>query len=303
MNKYGIILIKGVVLGLLLVWAILTQDVGKIWASLLEIKASYFAAFFFVNVVAVALASTNIYYLLRPLGGAVPWRRLFYFDVLSLIGAYYTPGGVGGVGTLAFLLNREGVGLKDSTVVLLLDKAITLSVALCSLCLYVALVPGRAEISLEWFALLALALVLGYLVLRKFSRLHLMFVKILQRLWVYHKGLHIVLLNIVLSTMIFLLSVFQFLLMARAMGVEVVNVLLLVVSYGALQIINYLPISFGGVGVGEVAAIYLWQSAGLTSEQVIAIFVVVRVFTLLSTLIMTGVAILLGEKMGQAESQ
>lgn len=289
MKRLLLLVVKLGLLVALLTLAAATQNLREIWALVAGANLVYMLIFFALNVTAVALASSNLFLLLRPLGKSLPWRRLFYFDLLSLAGAYYTPGGVGGLGVVVSMMSREGVGLKDSTVAVLVDKGVTLLVATVFLLVYV-LAFQSGGLVVQWHGLAALVFLAAILAVAMLASpwVRQSAAKIIDRARRYSGHYRLFAINILITLGIFGLSALQFFVAFAAVGIEVADWLLILVSYGVLLLINYLPITFGGIGLGEVAAVFLWASLGLASEQILAAFLVVRLFTLVSTLLLGG---------------
>ncbi len=292
MKRLFLLIIKLGVLVALLALAVATQNLKEIWTLVAGTNFLYILLFFVLNALSVALASSNLFLLLRPLGKWLPWRRLFYFDLLSLAGAYYTPGGIGGLGTVIFMMNREGVGLKDSTVAVLVDKGVTLLVALFSSAVYM-LIYYNSALVVNWYSLAGLVFLAALVAVVMFSTLWIRqsAAKIMGRARCYIGQYRLLIANMIITAGILGLSALQFIVAFAAVGVEVTDWLLIIVSFGVLLLINYLPITFGGIGLGEAAAVFLWASLGIASEQILAVYLVVRLFTLASTLILGGGAV------------
>lgn len=288
----SLLVVKVCVFAALVGWVIGTQDLNEIWVLVVNASYIYFPLFFVFNALGVALSSFNVFLLLRPLGKRMEWRRVFYFDRLSLVGGHYTPGGVGGLGMMVYLMARDGVGLKDSAVVVFVNKLVTLLVALLFLPVYVFVYHGgNIDIKFHWllvFGLAAAAIAVAILISTKVRQ---SVQKIAARLWCYSGQVPLLLGTVVVTVCIFSFASMQFLVAFSAVGVNVDDGLLILVTYGLLLLINYLPITFGGIGLGEAAAVVLWSGLGITSEQILAGYLVMRVFVLLSTLLLGGSAL------------
>lgn len=300
------IAVKVVVLAILVGLALATQDMGKIAGMIAKANYYYFMPYLLLGTAMVALASTNLFLLLRPLDIDLRWRRLFYFDALSLAGSYYTPGGMGGIGIVVYMMKREGVKLSDSAVVVLMDKVITLAVAVLFSVIYLlAYSRGWPVMRWNWLTILALLSVLGIAVMlsrRKFSPLAQ---KIKESIRCYARQYSPLLANSVITMGNYCLTTLAIALAFSAAGVTVsmTNLEVILVSCGILGLINMLPISFNGIGVGEMAAVYLWAESGLSSEEILAAFIVWRIFALVTTLLLSGaaIAIWLFERRGEGD--
>jgi uncharacterized membrane protein YbhN (UPF0104 family) len=293
MKRYALLALKLGVLAALLALAVVTQNLREIWALISGANLIYLLYFLVLAIAAVALATTNLFLLLRPLGKKLPWLRLFYFDRLSMWGAYYTPGGIGGLGSLVFMMSREGVGLKDSIVAVMADKVVTLIVALLFTAVYL-LVYHSGALAVKWYELAALALLamFGAVAMSVSTWARESARKIFDRLGCYRGQYGLLLANMIITVSIFGLVTTQFIVAFSAVGIEVTDWRLILVSYGILLLINHLPITFGGIGLGEAAAVLLWAGLGITSEQILSAFLLTRVFTLVSTMLLGGEAMI-----------
>lgn len=283
-----LVLKLGVLVGMLAL-AVVTQDLHQIW--LLVAGANLYSLLLFIALHAaiVALSSSNLYLLLRPLGKRLRWRRFFYFELLSLVGVYYTPGGIVGLGGVIYMMSRDGVGLKDSTVTVLANKGIMLIAAVLFLAIYLG-VYFSGELVVIWYGLVVLVLVtvLGMVAIFASVWARQTVAKIIDRVRCYRGHYLLFTANAVITIGLFALSALQIIGCLSAVGIEVKDYWLIFFSYGALPLINQLPITFGGLGVGEAAAVFLWSELGAPSEQILAAFILMRIFTLVSTMLLSG---------------
>jgi len=109
------------------------------------------------------------------------------------------------------------------------------------------------------------------------------------RIAVFRHHPWIVLANVLITTGIFLLSASQFLLAFKALDVHAPDFSRLLVSYGPISIMGYLPFTVSGAGVSEALAIAIWTGPKVGSEEIIAAFVIARLFTLISTFLLPSV--------------
>lgn len=288
MKRYMLLVLKLGLLLALLVAAATTQDLRKIWELIAGANFYYAALFVIVHAMTAALGSGNLFLLLKPLGRTLAWRRLLFFDLLSLAGSYYTPGGIGGLGGMILLMSKEGVGLKDSAVAVLADKGITLFVALLFGAVYVKIYGGVFEVEGHGLTVMLLITVLGGVVMLTSRWVRQSVAKIVDRLQCYKGHYSLLLTNITITAIIFCLQGLQFYWAFSAAEVRLSDWFLVLLSYGILAIISQLPITFGGAGLSEAAAVLLWAGLGIGSEQAIAIFLLIRVFTFLATLVLGG---------------
>ncbi len=293
MKKASLITLKLGLLIILLILAYKTQDLKEIIYLIKNINIYYFVIFFSLFLITTAMASTNLYLLLKPLDYKLSWKRIFHIDLLSIVGAFYTPGGIGGMGIIVYLMTRSGVNLKDASIVVLIDKQISGCVALFFLMIYVINYPIN-DISINWNMLSILIISLVVFGLSLFSKLVRKVVRgVLTRVNIYKNHVRLLILNVFLTVGIYSVNVFVYIVCFYTVGIVIPDINLIFLTYSIFMLINYLPISIGGIGVGEFTAIILWSSMGLSSEQILAGFIVMRGFALVSSLSLSGLAFFL----------
>ena len=277
-----------VVLGWFISIAVVTQDIGRIILLIRSTKFAFYLVFLLITALAVSLSSTNLFLLLLPFKNSPSWKRVFKLDLLSLLGVYYTPGGSGALAFLVYMLKKEGVEPEDSTSCFLLDKFITLAMAVCSFIILlffytrtwiVALDVTKAALSAG--GILALSLIaLAFRATRRFA------VLLVDRIAIFRRYPMIVLTNLVITAGVFFLSACQFYFVFRALDLKPPEFSRLLISYGPISIMGYLPFTISGAGVSETVAVAMWRGPGLGSEEIIAAFLVARIFTLVTTFIL-----------------
>jgi len=277
------------VLVALLALAVATQNLGKIWALVSGANFHYLLLFIVVHAATAALGSGNLFLLLHPLGKTLSWPRLFYFDLLSMPGVYYTPGGIGGLGGMMFLMSREGLGLKDSAIVVVVDKTITLIVALLFMAVHLH-VYYSGGLEVKWYGLAALIFLVaaGAAAMLTSGLVRQSAATIVDRLRCYGGHYRLLSANMIITIAIFGLQGLQFYGAFSAVRIEVTDWLLILSSYGVMAIIGQLPITLGGIGLSEAAAVLLWAGLGMGTEQILAVFLLIRLFTMISTLFLGG---------------
>tara|TARA_Y100000991_G_C21950013_1_gene339321 strand:- start:665 stop:1432 length:768 start_codon:yes stop_codon:yes gene_type:complete len=237
-----------------------------------------------------ALSSTNLFLLLRPLRHKLPLYRIIHIDLLSLLGAYYTPGGIGGIGIIVYMMSRNGINIKDASIVVLINKIISLFVILFFFTIYLLIYPF-SDFDTNWELLFFFIIFLVLMALSFFSKLVRDLIKsVLIRIYTFKNHYRVILLTVFLTIGVYFLNVLCYITCFYAVGISIPDFHLIFLTYSIFMIINYLPISFGGIGIGEVAAIVLWSTMGLSTEQILSGFIVVRGFTLISSLSLSGLA-------------
>ena len=292
MKKAIYISLKLGLLSLLLLWAVNTQNLNEIQKIIFQFDFFYFLIFFLLFITSAALSSTNLFLLLKPLSYKLSWGYIFRIDLLSLAGAFYTPGGIGGMGILMYMMSNKGVDIKDSGVVVLVDKQITGIVAIIFMTVYLIVYPIN-KLLVNWEMIITLIIIaILIVVISFFSKLvRTVFKSIVSRVYLYKDHYPILLTNLILTIGIYSLNVLQYIACFYAIGVPIPDWQLIFFTYSLLLLINYLPISIGGLGVGELTGVVLWTVMGLTSEQILSGFVILRFFAFISTLFLSGTAL------------
>lgn len=281
----------GISLGLI-VWLALNLDLPKIWSIIIDANLLFLAFFLALNLVAIMLSSCNLYLLLHALRQDISWRKLFYFDLLAIIWSILTPGGVGGIAAILYKTNESGIKIKACMTALFIDKLVTLFIAFITLGIYIVFWSSIDLIS-KWIMLLAsLSLVIFTISLvLLIEPFRMVLLRIIKRIPSYAGLLQVIAKNITITSLIFFISGMQYLLAFYSVGVEFPDPKLIFLTYGALLLINYLPISISGIGLTEITVLYLWVGPGIEAEQVISALIIVRVFSIFSTVMLSGGAL------------
>jgi uncharacterized membrane protein YbhN (UPF0104 family) len=112
--------------------------------------------------------------------------------------------------------------------------------------------------------------------------------KIVKSSWCYAREKKIMAMNLFVTLVILSSSAMLYVIGFSAVNIYIDNWLVMIAFYGIIIIVNYLPITLGGIGLGELVSVYLWGHLGILSEKVLAAFVIIRCFALLSTIILSG---------------
>ena len=270
---------------------IITQDLNRIWVELRNIKITYFLIFTGLTIISTMIAATNMYLLIRPFSTSLRWKNVFYFDLLSLAGSAITPGGVGGMATVVYMLKQSGVKLKDIMGTIFVDKIITFVVALIFLIAYICIFK---EINFEWINSIFYGICIIIIMLAVSRKSRLIALRMLSGVKKYSNRISILFVNFLLTIILFAVCSCQYIIGFKALGIDIKDPLLIVISYGIFIIINLLPITISGIGLGEVAALFLWSSLELSSESILAVMIALRFFSIISS-ILIGAGVLLSK--------
>ena len=281
-------------------WILTSLDLDNIWSLIYGVDLRYFFLFAVLNIAAVMLASVNLFLLLREFQQEVSWKKIFYFDLLSLIGSNLTPGGVGGIATLIFKTNQAGVKIKTCIVAVFVDKLLTLFVALIGIATYITQFGQiKFDFNSNVYLTIAACLLIGIMLALSLNRLRSIFLKFIGYFNSYSVSFDILLVNLLCTVIIFFINGMQYLLAFHAVGIDFPSPIKIFLTYGVFLIINYLPITVSGLGLSEVAALYLWTGLGIGMEQVVSALVIVRLFSLVATVILSAGALLLSILIGR----
>jgi len=200
------------------------------------------------------------------------------------MGAFYSPGGVGGPAITFMLLKGAGVTASNGLAILIVDKVMTALVAVVSMIIFVSIFNSmNFEINSYFMLSIFASSALGIFLLT-YKPLRVKIVEILRDICLFKSHPSVLFFNLLVSVLVFGLCGLQYLLAFGALSITVDNPMLIISSYGVFVAINYLPISVGGIGINELVALALWRNLSLSSESIIAAFIVLRLFALMSAL-------------------
>lgn len=278
--------IKIVILIVLIALFFATQDASEIYGLIKSVNLIYFVPFLLLFLLSTALSTCNLAILLKKFTSIMPWRKLFSFELLSTMGAFYSPGGIGGPAITLMLLKNHGVKASNAFAILLVDKLITAFVAGSSIILFSFLfVLDGYQIGLNKIYWISVVIATISILIFFCPPIKLRLINLWGEIKVLGNFPGALIVNFSLSCLNFICCGIQYLLAFLAIHIFVENPFLVISSYGVFVAVNYLPISIGGIGLNEVLAISLWRDLHLSSESVIATFLVLRVFALISALI------------------
>jgi uncharacterized membrane protein YbhN (UPF0104 family) len=228
------------------------------------------------------LGAFNVWLLLRTLQ-SIRFRAFLsaysYGWALGLV----IPGQLGDA-TLPLFLKRRGIPLQCSGISYLLDKAITLAV-LCLVAWYGAslLLPGLER---HWFLLFPflglLAVTIALALLKYFparfsvvANLQHWFYKLLHEASVFRSKWYVLILNLLLTmAKCLLLSIcyyVAFLSFNENVGWPKICIIPVLST-----LVGYIPVSVGGIGTVEFAAVHLFSNEGVEPSIVLSVYLFLR---------------------------
>jgi len=278
---FAVILIAGC-----LIIALKTQDVRKIISLLRSLDLRYCLISVVLTLIGVTLTSANLHLLLTKVGTRLSWGRIFEIDLFSLLTTYYTPAGSGGLAYFIYALKKHYVPVENSATCFVLDKIITVLLAVLSFGILAVFKLHASYFSLSRtrLASILLLITLGGSVLWAFPALRGLVRSFGCRLMVFKQFPSAIITNVIITTAQFCVNAGHFLVAFRAIHAQAPPFGVLLISYGPLALLGYLPFTISGAGVSDAAAILLWKQPSLSSEEIIAAFMVLRLFLLIGAL-------------------
>lgn len=299
MNKHLQTTIKIAVSGLLLWYVVSRITLDAVIGALKAADVKYVPAIVAVFFISFAIKAAN-YRLLTAAAKKIPLRRLMKISILSWAAGMFAPGKLGEFSAIYFL-KEEGISLGAATAASILDKLITIStltvIAAIGLLTYI---DTATAIKVTTAAALGIAAAVGLiatpkarllvrkLILRKyesrfagFSSYLFGYLKEKKLLLTYNYGLAL-LWAYVSATMIWLG------LMSVGINVPVTTILLI---NSASIIVSIIPVTIGGLGARETAAVLLFEKAGYAAAPILAGYLVITIASNLLALIVSMAAI------------
>jgi len=247
----------------------------------------------------LAMGGLNIWILLSALSPVRLSRVLRAYLVAASLGSF-TPAALGDF-SLVGLLGREGVPAHQSFAVMLVDRGITLALYL------LVYLPLTAVLILpigrwRWLPVAFGAGVAGVLALNVVRPLRLWVRARIVRPWLpqledfLRTGSDLLraypfhlLADVVVTVARSVVSGVMILMVLAAVGAHADLVRVVIIS-NVLSLLNYIPITVGGVGVYEGGAMALFGQIGLSNERVFAGFVLLRAYVVVSSLVFLALA-------------
>ena len=239
--------------------------------------------------ITLILGGLKVCILLRAVPNRIPPSRVLSYSVLSWAVGLFTPGKVGEF-SLVYFLKKDGLEIGKAIGVTLIDKVITLSTLLiCSgLGMFILF---ELKYILYVPLVLTVAVVLGYLLLfcakkinsERFSQGLRDFRTSLKEFLQKHRVLLVI--NFILTMVKWCITGVAFFVVFASFGTSS-NVFMIIIVSMTIIIINIIPITLHGLGLKEVAAIYLYGMINIPEDVAV-------VTSLLFSLLAYAVSILL----------
>ena len=207
---------------------------------------------------------------------------MFKLNLLSWSIGLFVPGNLGQF-SIIYLLKKEGLELGESTAIVLLNKIITLiSLSILSIFGFFLFLPYKEVLQLIIILILLGIIIFFFImhekgrtlirkyILRKSSPKFEGFSKTLRKFYIEHPKRIIV--NFLLTFIRWFLTALMMMFLFLSLGFKV-NLLYIFLITPITIIISYIPISIGGLGLRESAAVFLYGIIGVNSVAVLGVYI------------------------------
>lgn len=231
-----------------------------------------FVSFIFVFL-AILLKSLRWRNIAGLFNAPISIRESLKYTYISLAFGIITPGRVGEFVKAKYLNDKSGIGLMKSLITVTLDKvfdvAALLGFALIGLSFFDLGIPVSPVIFIMLLVLYLFFLLAFFFSPEKLVMVAKFFVpeKYKTKLNFFSKFNRRHLLSLGFSALIWLfLSITAFFVL-NALSIPSVPLLIVMIAVPLMALSSQLPISFGGVGIRELVAIYLFSAIGIATEK------------------------------------
>ena len=245
----------------------------KLYSELANANIFYvFVSFVFVFL-AIFLKSLRWKNIAGLFKAPISIKESLNYTYISLAFGMITPGRVGEFVKAKYLNDKSGIGLVKSLITAALDKAFDvaamLGLALTGLSLFDFGIPAPPIIFRILLVLYLVILSSLFFFPEKFVVVAKFFVpkKYKNKLDFFSEFSRVHLLSLGLSALVWLfLSIAAFFVL-KALAIPSVSLLMVMIAVPLMALSSQLPISFGGVGIRELVAIYLFSAIRIATEK------------------------------------
>ena len=295
MKKVYLNAIKIIISIILLTFVIVKVGLEEIIGTFLSMDLKYIPLILVIYFISVILGAFNIYLLLKKINVKLNFLIILKYHLLSWSVGLFMPGKIGEF-SIIYLLRKEGIHYGKGFAIAFLDKFITLfTLLLFSFIGFIVFfgIDYGFYILLAILTLILLAFILTSsfgskiikFIFRKYSSYFEVFRDTFKEFFIKHKmnlfiNFLITILKWFLASIVVLFIFFSF-------GYSA-NIFLITLISMSLIIINLVPITFHGLGLKELAAVYLYGLIGIPGEISVATYLI---FTIIAYLL--GVILML----------
>lgn len=300
MNKAFQTALKIAVSGLLLWYIISRITLEAVAEALKSADLRYVPLIVSVFFLSFAIKAVN-YRLLTAAAKKISFAKLLKISILSWAAGMFAPGKLGEFSAIYFL-KKEGVPLGAATAASILDKLITIStltvIAAIGLLTYIdaataaKITAAAAAALIAAVALIAVPqarLLVRKLILRKYES---RFAGFSNYFFGYVKGKKLLILyNYGLALLWAYVSAVMIWLGLLSVGIKVPVMTILLINSASI-IVSIVPVTVGGLGARETAAVLLFEKAGFAAAPVLGGYLVITVISNALALLVSAAAIL-----------
>lgn len=276
----------------LLVVLIVHYDARDVLVAVGQAKPGWLFVFCAAIIVSTLLGALNMYLLFPPQSRAVSFSKFLSIYWFSWALALVVPGQVADVASISLLLRRQGVDIRESVGLLLIDKILSLIVILCYASIGLWIVREslpestwnlhRGLWALLWVALGGVFLIAVFYSVERLRRLRVtqfvsgVFKSAIDTCVRYPRA---VLRNLIITVVKVTLNGFAFYAVFQAIEANMLSFFAIAGLAMASALVAYLPLSFNGLGTVELTGVLLFSLLGVSAPVTISAFLILRVLT------------------------
>ena len=254
---------------------------GNIINILSAINPYYFVLGIIMAIITFVVEAFNLKLLTNAITKKVSYLKMFKYHLLSLSVSLFIPGKMGQF-SLVYLLRKRGIKLGDCTVIVLLDKILTLiSLSIFAIIGFFIFLPVADAIKSAVIIFLIGSVSLFFIlhksgrffvrkfILRKYSKRFKGFSKTFKLFYTKHifrvsTNFTITMIKMVLSAL-----VIQFFFLAVGTRINILYVLL-ITPMGVIA--SFIPLSINGIGIRESVVVVMYSLLGINAASVVGAY-------------------------------
>lgn len=253
----------------LLIFVITKIGPNTILYTFTSIKLSYFPLIVSLYGLTLILGGLNLWILLRPVKRTIPLIQVVTYSMVSWAVGLFTPGKLGEF-SVAYLLNKDGLEISKGVAVALVDKFVTLSTLMICSGIGMFILFGT-KYTIFFSVGLASLLIAVYLLIFCVGQINARkpvtwlrdFQSSLTDFFKDNKGILVI--NFFLTMIKWCITGLSFYVVFASFGSSA-NVALIIIISMTITFINIIPVTLHGLGLKEIAAIYLYGMIGVPQE-------------------------------------
>lgn len=253
----------------LLIFVITKIGPNTILYTFTSIKLIYFPIIVSLYGLTLILGGLNLWILLRPVKRTIPLIQVVTYSMVSWAVGLFTPGKLGEF-SVAYLLNKDGLEISKGVAVALVDKFVTLSTLMICSGIGMFILFGT-KYTIFFSVGLASLLIAVYLLIFCVGQINARkpvtwlrdFQSSLTDFFKDNKGILVI--NFFLTMIKWCITGLSFYVVFASFGSSA-NVALIIIISMTITFINIIPVTLHGLGLKEIAAIYLYGMIGVPQE-------------------------------------